>query len=380
MHYDHVIIGSSPVCILESIASNNVGKKSCIIDSNKRLGGAWKTLEMDETQIGNVEIGCHIIEKDKKVFQFFEEQLNLKLEPLDPQPRIIYRNKWLRYNLKNLVFIFSDMPTYFNAKGSGRFKKNIRLFFKELAQFRLKYYSFKNSSSEFAARLEKLVENTTIDTKLESTVKKIHIDTNKKRIELITSKEQTLVTNKLSLTFASNVEQLFIDGKNMSSVFKKSTSEFVHLHILVKDAKLKKFSYLRIVKNEIIHRVSDMSSQAALNPNEFLLCVGVYSGAVEKYSEGEIYFKVLSLLKEMGIASTECVILKKRSNSYKSATTKYAELKVLEKASNNLIEVIYTSDLTLGIRQNLHKYKTIVYSDTNKNHSEELISIPLASN
>ncbi len=376
MNYDHIIIGSSPVCLLESIATSYTGKRSCVIDSAERLGGAWKTLEMDESGIGNVEIGCHILEKDKKVFRFFEEELNLKLVPLDPQPRINYRNKWLRYNLKNLVFIFSDMPSYFTAKnGAGRFKRNIGLFFKEISQLKLKYYSFENSSSELAERLEKLVENRNIDTKLESRVKTIHVDTQKKRVELTTDQDQTIVANKLSLTYTSNVEQLFIDGKNMSSVFKKTTTEFIHLHILVKDPKLKKFSYLRIVKNDIIHRVSNMSGQVSLNPNEYLLCVGIYSGVLEKYSDGEIYFKVLDLIKKMGIVSTECVILKKRLNTYKSATTKYNDLKILEKGSNNLIEVLYTSDLTLGIRKNLHKYEPALYRQKYVANSTELYSV-----
>lgn len=282
MNYDHIIIGSSPVCLLESIASSNAGKRSCIIDSAVRLGGAWKTLEMDESGIGNVEIGCHILEKDKKVFRFFEEQLNLKLVPLDPQPRIKYRNTWLRYNLKNLALVFRDMPSYFSAKnGSSRFKRNIHLFFKELSQFKVKYYSFENSSNELTERLGELVEKANISTKLESTVKTIHVDTQKKCVELTTNRDQTIVANKLSLTYTSNVEQLFIDGKDMSWVFKKLTCEFIHLHILVKDINIKKFSYLRIVKNDIIHRISNMSGQVSLNPHEYLICVGLYAGVLK---------------------------------------------------------------------------------------------------
>lgn len=77
----------------------------------------------------------------------------------------------------------------------------------------------------------------------------------------------------------------------------------------------------------------------------------------------------------MGIASNECVILKKRANSYKSATTKYNDLKILEKGSNNLIEVLYTSDLTLGIRKNLHKYEPALYKQKYTANSTELYSV-----
>ena len=116
MIYDNVIIGSSPVCMLKAIHSAKQGKKTCIIENAERLGGAWKTLEKDESGIGNVEIGCHIFEKDKKVFRFFQENLKLELVELNPQPKITNGKKWMRYNIKNLLFIFRDFKFYFTYK------------------------------------------------------------------------------------------------------------------------------------------------------------------------------------------------------------------------------------------------------------------------
>ena len=62
MNYNKIIIGSSPICLLEAIYASNCGIKTCIIDNAVDLGGAWKKLNTENGTIKNVEIGCHIFE------------------------------------------------------------------------------------------------------------------------------------------------------------------------------------------------------------------------------------------------------------------------------------------------------------------------------
>lgn len=95
MSFDKIIIGSSPICLLEAIYSNSQGIKTCIIDNAGELGGAWKRLNIEGGTIKDVEIGCHIIEKDRNVFDFFKNKLNLELIEVQPSPKIIIKNKYI---------------------------------------------------------------------------------------------------------------------------------------------------------------------------------------------------------------------------------------------------------------------------------------------
>lgn len=363
MNYHNVIIGSSPVCLLEALYKSQKGEKTCVIDSAERLGGAWKTLEMDESGIGHVEIGCHIFEKDKKVFRFLEDKLKLQLILLDPQPKITYGKKWMRYNLKNFFFVFRDVKLYFKYKyGFSHFRMNLYLFFKELAQLRLKYYSFKHSSNDLAIRLVELVKNSSIETKLNSIIKSVRVNTMDKSIELITNSNEKILTKNLTLAYTTHIDEFWIDGENKSSLFQKQKSEFVHLHLLVKDENLKKFSYLRVFKSNMIHRISDMSNQVDLNLNEHIICIGIYTSAFGSKTKEEIFEEVGQLLQKMEILSTTGKILKTRWNSYASNTTDFNDLKKLEKLTNNLVQVIYTPDMTLGLRKNLYKFNSIKFT------------------
>ena len=351
IHFDHIIVGSSPVCMLKAIKLRQKGKKVCIIDSSDRLGGAWKTLAPDESGIGNVEIGCHIFEKDKKVFRFFENELNLKLVKLDPQPKITYGKRWLKYSLKNFMFIFRDVKYYFTYKyGFSHFRMNMYLFFKEIGQLNLKYYSFENDSIALAEKLSELVHRNGVEFKLNTRIKELRINKNQNYVELISDTGENINSNTISISYSSEVNEIFIDDQNQLEIFTKSKSEFVHLHLVIKDSKIKSFTYLRIFKNRLIHRVSDMSRQIKLGEGEHLICIGIYPNNFSNKSQEEIFAATLNELKRMELISGDATILKKRWNSYSSNTIDYLDLKKLEKISNNKIQVIYTPDLVLGVR------------------------------
>lgn len=360
MKFNNVVIGSSPVCLLETIYSSQQGNQTCIIDDAEKLGGAWKKLAPDGSGIENVEIGCHILEKDKHVFRFFEDNLKLKLVKLEPQPKITYGSKWTKYNFKNLLFIFRDVKLYFNKKyGFSHFRMNLYLFFKELAQLNLKYYSFQNDSIALSEKLNELIHKTDATIKLSTKITSINVNTSTKLVEIITNKNEKITTDKLTISYTTSVEELIINSINRTEIFQKEKQEFVHLHLLISDENLKEFSYLRVYKNLIVHRISDMSKQVTLNKGEHLICVGIYASAYNKIDKEEILREVFQLFDRLELVSKKYKIINQRWNSYSMITTNYKDLKKLEKESNGLIEVLYTPDITLGLRYNLHKFKKI---------------------
>ena len=58
--YQDIVIGSSPLMLLQAHCLAKKGRRVCVLERSERLGGAWRTVN-----IGNaidVEIACHVIE------------------------------------------------------------------------------------------------------------------------------------------------------------------------------------------------------------------------------------------------------------------------------------------------------------------------------
>lgn len=363
MHYDKIIIGSSPICLLEAIYDDSLGIKTCIVDNAVEIGGAWKKLNTANGAIKNVEIGCHIIEKDKKVFDFLKKKLNLELLEMNPSPKIILKNKYIPYNLKNLLVFFRNANKYLtNKHGIKQLLYDVKVFLKELVQFNLKYYTFLKDSTTFIDRLTKEINYRNIAVLLSANITSAKVTTAEKIIELTTHNGEKLTTNKLAITYNSNFNDIFIDGKDRTSLFQHKKYEFAHLHLFISDEHMKKISYWRIFNDEIIHRISDMSHQVSRKKGEHLICVGVFSSFLQNKTNAEIIDSVFSRLKKMKLISDSCQIIKAEVNSYKGFYTNLYDLKHIQAETNDLVEVLNTLDISMGIKENLFKYNTVHYS------------------
>ena len=363
MHFDKIIIGSSPVCLLEAIYADSRGIKVCIIDNAADLGGAWKKLNMENAAAKGVEIGCHIIEKDRKVFEFFKNKLNLELLEIDPPPKVIFKNKSIPYNLKNFSLVFSLIKSYFTYKHRIKLFAYFSLvFWKEIIQFNLKYFNFKNGSITLVDKLIKEINQRNISVVLSTNIISVKVNKSSEIIELTTAKGETIKSNKLAITNNSNFDHIDIEGKDRANILQRKKYQFTHLHLLINDREMKNISYWRIFNNEVIHRISDMTHQIKTKEGEHLICIGIFSSFAENKTDDSIRESVISTLKKMNLISNSCQIIKAEMNSYTGFYTDLYELKLIEAETNNLVEVVDTIDLAMSIRKNLVKYNAVAYS------------------
>jgi hypothetical protein len=104
LKFDIVIIGSSPIALLEAAYWQSLGKHTCIIEKNK-IGGNWRSCSMFGYK--NVEIGPHIFFGHKDGFKFLEK-LGIKtysssIWNFDLQNKILHKSNYLlRYFFSNL--------------------------------------------------------------------------------------------------------------------------------------------------------------------------------------------------------------------------------------------------------------------------------------
>jgi len=92
--YDVVVIGSSPLLILEALSRRRDGQTVAIVEESEALGGAWK---VDHYIHGTEEIlhecACHLIEWQAGGYEFLETLSDYPFDVLEPQPVRIREKK-----------------------------------------------------------------------------------------------------------------------------------------------------------------------------------------------------------------------------------------------------------------------------------------------
>lgn len=101
-YYDDVVLGSSPVSMVEALYHARRGRRVLLVEQKSVLGGAWSMI--DTLGLRRIENGCHLLTPaDEEVYAFLETALGMELHPLAPQPfavregRVTLRNEHMVY-------------------------------------------------------------------------------------------------------------------------------------------------------------------------------------------------------------------------------------------------------------------------------------------
>ena len=87
--FDDVVIGSSPLMLLQAGMLARAGRNVCLIERQSRLGGSWQTAVLENGE--EVEIACHLIEFFPEVYQLLEEASDTPFTALNAQPIRIHQ-------------------------------------------------------------------------------------------------------------------------------------------------------------------------------------------------------------------------------------------------------------------------------------------------
>ena len=105
-YYDDVVVGSSPLMLIQSLKLAKLGRNVCIIERNKSLGGAWRNFPISPTQ--NVEIASHLIEPAPGVYKFLQQISNVSFVlSKERAKRIIFDRLTLPY--LSILMIFMNL-------------------------------------------------------------------------------------------------------------------------------------------------------------------------------------------------------------------------------------------------------------------------------
>ena len=321
--FDYIIIGSSPLLLLEAIKLSKKGDSILMIERGKELGGAWVNSPL--LGLEEVEVTCHLLESYKGVYNFLEEEFNIEFREMTPMPRKYY-NQWVNIDYNSVInplydelikviaivkqSVFSFLYFFFDQKKAHlefvKIKRNIESFeggstriFNSLSKRHPILY-FAKGSGDFLRKLVLSLDNVILEKGME--VEKIEIK--KSHIELTTGKG-LFHSNNIIISQGVKVQQI-VKGENVLG-FIPIKKERQHVHVLVEGLARKYFSYLEFRYNPIYHRVSDITEYTqGIKKGKRLLLFELRATRLNEEDQTRAYiYALLNRLKKYNILSKE---------------------------------------------------------------------------
>ena len=79
--YDVIVVGTSPIPLIEALYQHHSGKRVLILEEASVPGGAWKSIEV--CGLFPVDLGCHSLGSNKEMLHFLKEYIGCEMVSLD---------------------------------------------------------------------------------------------------------------------------------------------------------------------------------------------------------------------------------------------------------------------------------------------------------
>lgn len=344
-------IGSGPISVIDALCTAARDERSVlIIDEKKQLGGAWVAIEVAE--YGRLEIGCHIWSYNRKAYDFIKSFFELELITLTPSPQIINGNKTLAYDYKMVVLTLKRL-----ASDLFRFKlKSLTHFVQKNPSARLplipKSYLYpKGGARAFQHALINAVEKSSVQVALNHKV--IALRKVDQLWELKTETGNLYYSKAVKLTATSAVKRIEANGKQLEIQHRNVT--YSHFHLVIDQQLKKPLSYVRVMDDHLIHRITDITYQLefAKNSAHTVLLIGVfYDKKGDDAAEADLVQHILTYLKKQNWLTASAQLVYSQLNHFETTYIPADQLKSIE-ALDETVEVIASTDLIYGIHSKL---------------------------
>jgi hypothetical protein len=363
--YDKILIGTSPANIVEAIYCKKNGDKVLILDRSNKIGGAWTTIK--HKSLPELEIGCHIWSVHKPTSDFISRFFEINLKPLSPQPQLLTRGKKIPYDWKMNVISIKRILNNLKTGQIKNFKSDLKNPAYRLSIFPSKYFYPERGATELKQALERKINEYNLDVILDSHITEVHVTSNK--VQLISKTGKEFETKKLSLTSLSEIKKFTFD-KAETIVPKFRKINYIHLHLIIRNVNGKQFSYLRWMDDNIIHRVSDITSQIKgskfSEDHKKVFIVGIKEEAYNNYNKDKLVEIIKTKLEKSGYINNESIIESSFTNLYPSTYNDKNILQQLVKKSQNKITILPSTDLIFSFSPRIKGGRIYFLETTNK--------------
>jgi len=359
--YDIVLIGSGPIVLLEAMHLRKFGHSVVVLEQADRFGGAWQSVAVPG--FGEVEIGCHIWDVAPEVHGFLEALLKVPLIPLQPQPRIYSGRVKVPYDWKNMVFMLREAMGSLKKGSFGGLGKAMRKGFKKgMNVLPQKYVYPTGGAHQFVQALLSYCEKHGVELRSNQCVSEVQ-QVGKNAFHVTTSTD-TYRCKRVVLSSFGELNKIVLKDGTAIELEQGAQREWIHYHLHIKDQSKKSISYVRVVRDALIHRISDVTHQIEINETtdtkDRLYLVGVHASAFHKHTEEERLAQLLASLKSYKILGKEASLIGASHNIYKSRLLSQATRNQLEALNEEGIQCLYSVNLMHGMEQQLERWKSLL--------------------
>lgn len=390
--FDAIVIGTSPLMILEALRLDGLGQRVVLLDRASVIGGAWHVTDLGG--FTGVETGCHYFERHPEAYSVIETALRLKLEVMDPQPFQLWRR--LKFDrgsstparLESFIYPvrrFTELlkAGQFRVLGTlvwCRLRQKVRHLLAEQGDSykggldpgdeRISYHASRDRSEltkeqrqtqyqyprygclELVSTLQALLAESTVQVQLGTTVDSIVINRTDIARTYCQTKSGTLIASEVILSSCSVVSQLVLDGQKIDIPATTATQHHVILHL--KGRITKRFSYVEFYADEILLRISDVGYyserfQSQQGLDEHLICTHITATAWERHDDPkERAAAVLLALQAKGVVSRETEVVNQWNERFPTSVIPSHHVEKLRKITEPNVRWIYTYNFSFA--------------------------------
>ena len=348
--FDCICVGTSPIISLEAIHQKKLGKNVLMVDSSNSLGGAWKTIEIDDVK--NVENAIHYFIHNEKGINFLKKTLKWPIEKSKGKFQYfrILGNFYIRFlydslisKIINIIF-FSHLPKGFIFKIQHIFKSIYKII-KEPR--RISYYTTKGASGIISS-LEELLKKHKVEIQLNTKIEKIYFDTEKQIVHCQVHNKKKLICKSLILGHGARLPKININDRVL--VLEEKFHPRPAYHLVVEDDKDADCLEAIFSNDNLVRYVHDITRYSTLKDKNAdkrkIFVFALHSYVTNHFSLSEELFQKLKYIRLVG---KNAKIRKSLFSKYILPTLYDEDLYLLKKKVGNLVRIFRTENFTYGI-------------------------------
>lgn len=369
--YDVVLIGTSPLVVLEATHLALNGKSVLLVEKESSIGGAWKTFDLGP--ITKIDYGCHIINPIENAYEFIANALKVELEVMNPKPASILQvfnnicakdsNKIQIYRiykkiLNVLKFIFKKdiRQAYIESR---RFYSLFIGLIKNVSRKKVEYLYPKGGAQEMIRKIEEKAVKAGVNIIYNTKIESINIEDN---TCVIYGKKINISARRLIISSGSSVDTIIVENELCEK--KDMPRFFPHIFLHIKDNGLStnEFSYIYVHEHEFIERISNITKHVEDESNSEktikIMVTLTESTSIEDFDEKKVY-EVLKFFEKYNLISKENVLLNYKTYDYVVNYMNDESLKYYENISGGVIKYIYSTNIAAAINQYRDKWSNL---------------------
>ena len=356
--WDSIIVGSSPLLLIEAIYLSHIGHKVLILEENGQLGGAWGRL--DTSEFPYLDIGCHYFDISKRAYEFLRSKIGLELVPFRPQPQFAYRKILFPYDYRQVIRFIRNLKMACKSRSLAPFVLNI---FRD-ENYRLRMFPFTKTflyplggSHELITRLTTHAQENNVTILNQMRVESIRFDFKRKQVQVSAGGKCFEGNEVVAGSQAQIADALHITPKPEGTL----RCVFPHVTLVIRDRSAPSFSYIRFLRHHAVTRMTDITDHIRHWKQDLtghrVICIGIRETYDKDVDDPAKVEQLVALLKKYRFVDPSAKCEKSYWSRYPAEFLSNETRKMLQRDFSPMIRLFPTTNFSAGIVSNLSRWE-----------------------